>query len=171
MSRDERPPATARPDPSPPPVDSEALRSLPAPVTVLGVAADGVLGGLTASWVTRVSEEPPLLLVAVGRTRRTWELLGAAECFSVSVLAAGQVDEARLFGLHSRREVDKWAAVEHVLPDGLTPALKHCRARFLCRIRDAIATGDHDCYVGEILAAESVSSGPALPLRGEDYRP
>ncbi len=42
----------------------EILRLIPGPVTVVGVANAGVLGGLTASWITRVSQEPPLLLVA-----------------------------------------------------------------------------------------------------------
>ena len=44
----------------------EILRRLPGPVAVLGAARGGELGGLTAAWVTRVSQEPPLLLVAVG---------------------------------------------------------------------------------------------------------
>ena len=59
----------------------EILRLIPGPVAVVGAATAGVLGGLTASWVTRVSQEPPLLLVAIGRERYTWQLLrGATHC-------------------------------------------------------------------------------------------
>jgi len=150
---------------------NDALRLLPAPVAVIGAANDGVLGGLTASWVTRVSMEPPLLLVSVGHERFTWELLGDQGEFTVSLLAAGQVPEARLFGLESRRDVDKWAQTEHVLLGDGVPALEHCSVRFLCRMENRFTTGDHDCFVGRVVEWEVVAGGPALPLRGSDYAP
>ena len=148
-----------------------ALRLLPAPVTIIGARCGGELGGLTAAWVTRVSADPPLLLVAIGRERRTWDLLTGATEFTVSVLGEHQVDEARLFGLKSRREVDKWAATPHVLLGDGVPALADCAARMLCRLTARFATGDHDCFVGEVSLAETVSGGPALPMRGSDYAP
>jgi len=149
-----------------------ALHLLPAPVTVIGVRCGDELGGLTAAWVTRVSLEPPLLLVAIGHQRRTWELMemGGAE-FTVSVLRETQVAIARLFGLQSRRETDKWAVCESVLLGKGIPALKDCAARYLCREVSRFTTGDHDCIVSEIVSAETVSGAPALPMRGTDYVP
>lgn len=156
-------------DPSP---FTAALQLLPAPVTVIGVAGIGELGGLTAAWVSRVSLAPPLLLVAIGHERRTWELMAEAEPeFTVSVLHETQVREARLFGLHSRREIDKWAECRHVLLGAGTPALADCTARYLCRVVSRFTTGDHDCFVGEIVSAETVAGAPALPMRGADYAP
>ena len=154
----------------PSPLD-DALRLLAAPVAVIGVARDGILGGLTAAWLTRVSHEPPLLMVAVGHERFTWELLADADQFTVSVLAEGQVPEARLFGLKSRREVDKWAETAHVLLGDGIPALQHCSVRFLCRVESRFTTGDHDCFVGRLVAGEVVAGDPVLPLRGADYAP
>jgi flavin reductase (DIM6/NTAB) family NADH-FMN oxidoreductase RutF len=149
----------------------QALRLVPAPVAVVGVRQDQVLGGLTAAWVTRVSMNPPLLLVSIGHQRHTWDLLEGAGKFTISVLAADQVPEARLFGLKSRRDVDKWAQVDHdLLGDGI-PAMRHCTARFLCQVQDVFRTGDHDCFVGEVVLAETVAGAPALPMRGADYAP
>ena len=150
---------------------NDALRLLPAPVAVIGAAKDGVLGGLTASWVTRVSMEPPLLLVSVGHERFTWELLSGQGEFTVSLLAEGQVPEARLFGLKSRRDVDKWAQTAHVLLGEGVPALEHCTVRFLCRMENRFTTGDHDCFVGRVVEWEVVAGGQALPIRGSDYAP
>jgi len=149
----------------------EALRLIPAPVAVIGAAKGGTLGGLTAAWLTRVSSEPPLLLVAVGHERFTWGLMEDARQFTVSVLAEGQVAEARLFGLKSRREVDKWAETAHVLLGDGVPALLHCTSRFLCEVESRFTTGDHDCFVGRVVGAEVVAGGPALPMRGSDYAP
>ena len=148
-----------------------ALRLIPAPVAVVGVRQGDILGGLTAAWVTRVSMDPPLLLVSIGRERHTRELLEGAGQFTVSVLAEDQVPVARLFGFNSRREVDKWAQVDHDLLGEGVPALRHCTARFLCAVQDVFKTGDHDCFVGGILAAQTVAGGPALPMRGADYAP
>ncbi|MBE0567818.1 MAG: flavin reductase family protein [Krumholzibacteria bacterium] len=149
----------------------EALRLFPQPVAVVGVARHGELGGLTAAWVTRVSMVPPLVVVSIGHARRTFDLLEGAAEFTVSLLAEGQVTEARLFGLHSRRDRDKWAETPHVLLGAGVPALARCAARLLCAVESRFTTGDHDCVVGRVTAAEVVAGGPALPLRGGDYAP
>lgn len=148
-----------------------ALRLFPAPVAVVGAAKDGELGGLTAAWVTRVSIDPPLVLVSIGHARRTYDLLEGAVEFTVSLLAEDQVEEARLFGLHSRRDRDKWAETPHVLLGAGVPAFARCAARLLCRVESRLETGDHDCIVGRVVSAEVVGGGPALPMRGSDYAP
>lgn len=161
-------------DKTPPNPTSEfdpALRLLPCPVTVLGAAAGDMTGGLTAAWVTRVSLDPPLLLVSVGHERFTYGLMNESAQFTVSLLAEGQVDQARLFGLESRRDVDKWAQVDHDLLGEGVPAFRTCAARFLCATERVFRTGDHDCFVGRVLTAEIVAGAPALPMRGKDYAP
>ena len=148
-----------------------ALRNMPAPVAVIGAMHDGVLGGLTAAWVTRVSLDPAMLLVAVGHERYTWDLLNNSDQFTISLPTSSQVKEARLFGLKSRRDVDKWAEVDHdLLGDGI-PALRHCSTRFLCRKTEVLKTGDHDGFVGLVIKAEIISDEKALPMRGADYAP
>ncbi len=148
---------------------AEAWQLLNVPVTVVGVAAGGVDGGLTAAWVMRASLEPPLLVVSVGHERFTHGLLTKASEFTVSILAEGQVAEARLFGLHSRRDRDKWCEVDHARMGAGTPALARCAARFLCRLEGRFPAGDHDLVTGHVLAAEVVDGGPVLPMRGADY--
>ncbi len=152
-----------------PEVLENALRKMPAPVAVIGAAHQGTLGGLTAAWLTRVSLDPPLLLVAVGHERFTWGLMDSSDQFTVSLPTVEQVPEARLFGLKSRRDVDKWSQVDHVLLGDGIPALEHCSARFLCRKTDAFTTGDHDCFVGLVIDVGIPGDQPALPMRGADY--
>lgn len=136
----------------------DVLKLITSPVAVIGAARGDELGGMTAAWLTRVSHDPPLLLVSVGHGRHTHGMLEKAREFSVSILAADQAEEARLFGLHSRRERDKWNDVEHVRLGAGAPALARCSARMLCRITDRIPLGDHDGFVGEVIAAEVVST-------------
>lgn len=152
-------------------IHDQALGLINSPVAVIGAAAGGRRGGLTAAWLTRVSLDPPMLLVAIGRERYTHGLISAAAEFTVSLPRDGQVEVARLFGLNSQRDRDKWAETDHVeLGDG-APALADCAARFLCRAAGSFAAGDHDCFLGEIVFSETVAGPPALPMRGSDYVP
>lgn len=149
----------------------EVLRKIPAPVGIVGVAHEGILGGLTAAWISRVSSDPVLLLVSIGHERYSYEMMKGADTFTISLPTESQVEAARLFGGTSRRDVDKWAQVDHdLLGDGV-PALKSCAARFLLRKTGVFSTGDHDCFVGEVLVAESPSGEVAIPMRGADFAP
>lgn len=148
-----------------------ALRQMPAPVAIIGASNGQTMGGLTAAWVTRVSLDPPMILVSIGHERYTHSLLTETSEFTVSLPREDQVEEARLFGLQSQRDVDKWAEVDHVLLGSGTPAMQDCAARFLCRIVRLFQTGDHDCFVGEVVEAETLSENNALPMRGADYAP
>jgi len=147
----------------------ESLHLIHSPVAVIGTAADGVLGGLTCAWLTRVTTDPPRIVVAIAPERYTHGLLVVGGCFSVSILSEGQIDVGRLFGLHSRRERDKWSETDHVLLEGGVPALAECAARLLCRLVEKVPVGDHDLFVGEIIGSDVVSGPPALPMRGRDY--
>ncbi len=149
----------------------QILRLIPGPVTIVGIANGGVVGGLTASWVTRVSQEPPMLLAAIGRQRRTWELLQGATHFTVTLLGEGQVAEARLFGLKSRRDIDKWAQVPHELVGPGQPVLRDCAAWALCSIAGCLPAGDHDCLLGHVVELGRGPLEAPLPLRGADYAP
>ncbi len=148
-----------------------ALRQLPAPVAIIGASDGKTTGGLTAAWVTRVSLEPPLMLVAIGHDRFTHGLLTESDEFTISLPRDDQVETARLFGLQSGNEIDKWSEVDHVLLGAGIPAMQDCCARYLCRIVRLFQTGDHDCFVGEVVEAEVLSEGNALPMRGADYSP
>ena len=147
------------------------LHLMPAPVVVIGAAAGGATAGLTAAWITRVSTEPPLVAVAVAPDRHTHGLLVVSDLFTVSVLRPDQVEEGRLFGLRSGREVDKWRRVDHVLLEGGTPALASCAGRLCCRVVARLETGDHEVFVGEILESEMVDGGLGLAMKGSDWAP
>ena len=148
-----------------------ALHLIPAPGGGVGAAGDGVTGGVTAAWVARVSLGPPRVAVSVAPERFTHGLIDASGFFTLSILKPDQVDVGRLFGLRSRRDVDKWAETAHVLLEGEAPALERCAARISCRVVDRLTTGDHELFVGEILGSETVDGGPALPMRGKDWAP
>lgn len=146
------------------------LRLLHQPVVIVGAVRDGRDGGLAAAWATRVSVDPALVMISVAPERHTHGLLVEGGLFTVSVLHEDQVETARRFGLHSRRELDKWAETPFVLMDGV-PAVADASARLLCRVTARFPAGDHDLFLGEVVESVVDRGAPALPMRGRDYAP
>lgn len=76
-----------------------AMASLAAPVTVVTCYDDtGSPRGLTASAVSSLSLDPPLLLVCLDRGSRTHDVLTGAAAFTVHLLGPENEATAKKFG-------------------------------------------------------------------------
>ena len=124
--------------------------------------ADGGLG-MTASSVSSLSLEPPLLLVCVGNEAAILDALLRAERFGVNVLAAHQETLARRFADRSRQRL---AAAELELSPGGVPILGGALARIECRYDRHFAAGDHSIVIGMLEWSDLASGEPLCYLRG-----
>jgi len=105
--------------------------------------------GLTATSLTSVSLDPPLVSFCVNRTSTTWPDLRRARLFAVNVLAGDQAEVAARFAV---RGVDRFGPPVRWRsgPDGV-PILDGIVAHLLCEPYDTIALGDHWLVVGSEL--------------------
>ena len=132
------------------------------------VTTDGPAGshGMTANAVASLSLDPPLVLVAVDKRAALLEYLLKNRCFAVNILRLDQEDLSRRFaapGPKNFSDLNITTAVtgSPVLVDGLA---------FLdCRVHDILPGGDHEIFVGEILAGEYQGGEPLLYFSGR-YR-
>jgi flavin reductase (DIM6/NTAB) family NADH-FMN oxidoreductase RutF len=126
-------------------------------------AAAGDLAGMTASAVSSVSLEPPLLLVCVDRTTDFHPSIEAAERFALSVLAADQEALSRRFASEIE---DRFAGVGYTLdPHGL-PLLDGAVAHIVCQRWDARPAGDHTLFLGLVIAGAAFPRTPLVHFRG-----
>lgn len=128
---------------------------------------DGVPHGMTASAVSSVSLEPPLVLVCVARDAlmATWVLDAGA--FALSFLAADQLalgaafaDPARPKGRAEFADVEVRAAVTGA------PVLPGNVGWVDCSVWSVTDGGDHLVVLGEVLALGSDTDRPLLYYRG-----
>lgn len=131
-------------------------------VYVVGARRGGRANALTCAWVMRVSHRPPLVAVAVGKTRFSHDLIAGAGAFSVNVLAEDQLELARHFGTKSGRDVDKFAGVPYRTATTGSPILEGVAAWLDCRLVGSFPAGDHTVFVGEVVEAWA---GGKRPLR------
>jgi len=150
----------------------EALRHLPWPVTLIGTYQEGRHNLMTASWVSQVSFQPPLIMVSVAPERYTYQALIATREFAVSILAPDQAEIAQFCGERSGREVDKVKAlnVKVVPPQEIkVPLLADCIANIECRVVAHHPAGDHVIFIGEVVASR-VQRPEERPLLMKDWR-
>jgi flavin reductase (DIM6/NTAB) family NADH-FMN oxidoreductase RutF len=150
------------------PLDAAAFRhtmsQLVTGVTVLAARAPrGRAVGITASSVTALSLDPPMLLVCVGRDAEIHAVLLEAERFGVSVLAAGQSDLARRFADRPRQHMEEH---ELEMSPGGAPVIPGALARIECRRRSHMAGGDHTIITGVLEWSEVSEGQPLCYFRG-----
>lgn len=129
---------------------------------VTTVDTEGRAQGMTASAVSSVSLEPPLLLVCIDRAADFHPIMAAAKVFAVNVLAVDQENTARRF---AERAPDRFASVAMQMVEGL-PYLDGCVAHLRCEKRGEFDAGDHTIFIGLVVAGETQQRSPLLHYRG-----
>ncbi len=149
------------------PLDAARFRQtmghLAAGVTVITVRTPQGGAGMTASSVSSLSLEPPLLLVCVGRDAAIHDALLGAERFGVSILAADQEALARRFAARARQQLD---ASEVELSPGGIPIIGGAVARIECRRHGQFAAGDHSIVTGLLEWSDIRGGRPLCYFRG-----
>ncbi|HEX5496865.1 MAG TPA: flavin reductase family protein [Mycobacteriales bacterium] len=139
----------------------DAMSLLAAPTTVVtGLDRNGRRWGFTASSVTSVSLDPPLVLVGVDRTSSCHRAMLSAHEFVVNVLAGRHGELARRFATHG---ADRFAGGEFdIWPGSALPCLPDANALVRCATFQIIPVGDHDLVVGAVVEARVCGSDPPL---------
>ena len=118
-------------------------------VTVVSTLAGNETWGMTANAVTSLSLDPPLMLVAVVRDSSTDGYLKASRCFAVSILAADQRDLSTRFSGPGPRDFSDLNTKTAVTG---CPILLDAIAWVDCRVMTIHSGGDHEIFLGEIVA-------------------
>lgn len=136
-----------------------ALRRFATGVTVVTVDHDGELHGMTASSFASVSLEPPLILVCLDQTSHTRALILEKGSFVVNILGADQEQVSRSFSKPGIKPFDR---LGHRAGEMGDPLLDGAIAWIECRLDQMVTAGDHDIFVGEVLACGDRDGAPLL---------
>jgi flavin reductase (DIM6/NTAB) family NADH-FMN oxidoreductase RutF len=116
--------------------------------------------GFTATSLTSVAAEPPLLSFGISTGSSSWPTLAEAAHVGVHILGEHQEELAAIF---ARRGVDRFAPPTSWRsgPHGV-PLLDAVSAWLVCRIVARVSAGDHRIVVAEAVAGDP--EGPGRPL-------
>ncbi|MEA2270209.1 MAG: 4-nitrophenol 2-monooxygenase / 4-nitrocatechol 4-monooxygenase, reductase component [Solirubrobacteraceae bacterium] len=133
-------------------------------VTVITARHDAVDYGMTASAVSSLSLEPPMLLVCVNRATVTEAAIAGSGAFGVNILHEDQGEVAERFA--GRHTPEKFAGVATTRGASGSPLLQDALACIECRVHEHVTGGTHTVFMGLVHHAESRPGAPLTYFRG-----
>lgn len=125
-------------------------------ILIVSISRDGRPNVMTCAWNMPVSEDPPMMAVALGSESYTSQLIKESGEFTVNIPDERLLKALWICGTKSGRSVDKFNLT------GLTPRpakrvkapiVAECVAHLECRLSSQLETGECTIFVGEVLEA------------------
>ena len=145
-----------------------ALGSFATGVTIITArGADGGLYGMTANSFTSVSLTPPLVLWSASLYAQSLTAFQEGAHFVVNVLAYDQIELSNEF---ARKHENKFAEIDHMIPECGAPVLIGAAAHFECRNEYRHYGGDHIIFIGHVERYAYTNRPTLLFCRGKYMR-
>lgn len=129
----------------------EVLRQFPYAIYILAVRHEEDINAMAASWVTQCSFDPPLLLVAVRKGTRTYDLIQEGRAFTINLIDDKHRDIIKTLEKPFHMAGDKIDQVSYSEDETGAPVLKDAFAYLECEVREIYEPGDHALVIGEII--------------------
>ncbi len=157
----------------------------PAVATIVTSHADGRDNAMGVAWHTAISRDPPIYCVSISSKRFTHGLIKASGEFVVNFMPWEKRELVAKVAGCSGKDVDKFRAFAIAAQPGnevAAPVLADAYAAYECRVMEGLTLGDHDLFVGKIVAvhwdesvftndemADPEQTHPVLYLGGDYY--
>lgn len=138
----------------------KALGTMPHGIYVLTTRDDRRINGMIVSWVSQISHDPPLILVAVHPNRYSHSLIKKSKVFALHIISRRHTEYVTRFkGADPEAKFHslKWT-------EGKTgcPILGECLGYVECVVKAEYAPGNHTLFVGEVVNGQMFSDDRAF---------
>jgi flavin reductase (DIM6/NTAB) family NADH-FMN oxidoreductase RutF len=153
-------------------LDADTLRKafscFPSGVTAVCGLVDGEPVGMAASSFTSVSLDPPMVLICVSTTSKTWERLRPLNRLGVSVLSATHDLACRQL---AARENERFASLDWSATPGGAVVMGGASAWLECEVELEVDAGDHRVILLRIHTLEADPNVDPLVFHASRFRP
>jgi flavin reductase (DIM6/NTAB) family NADH-FMN oxidoreductase RutF/DNA-binding GntR family transcriptional regulator len=136
-------------------------------VTVITAADNGEPKGTTASAVSSLSLEPPMVLICLNKSSGTAQTIAAAGRFAVNILGEDQAEEAMRFAKPAKPGEDKFAGVKMARGAEGEPLIADALATLECHVAEQVTGGTHLVFLADVERASARSGSPLAYFRGK----
>ena len=129
----------------------------PAGATIVTSYARGRDNAMAVAWHTAISRQPPYYVVSISSKRFTHGLVVESGEFVVNFMPYEKGKLVALVAACSGIDIDKFHAFHIAAHQGVrvkAPILADALAAYECRVVERHTYGDHDLFVGEVLAVQ-----------------
>jgi flavin reductase (DIM6/NTAB) family NADH-FMN oxidoreductase RutF len=118
------------------------------------------INGMIASWVSQVSYDPPMIMVAIHPNRYSHHLIKKVGYFTLHVLGKNQIDQLERF--KGPDPLAKFDNIQWTRGKTGCPVLNDCVAYMECEVKTSYRPGNHTLFIGKVRYAEVISKGDPL---------
>jgi flavin reductase (DIM6/NTAB) family NADH-FMN oxidoreductase RutF len=142
----------------------DIIGSFASGVTIITARHKGQPKGTTASAVSSLSLDPPMVLVCLNKTSSTGIAVSEAGRFAVNILGEDQAHEAMRF---AGKGDDKFAGVTWDEGHAGEPLLADALSTLECRVTEEVTGGTHTVFMAEVEHASARAGAPLAYFRGQ----
>jgi flavin reductase (DIM6/NTAB) family NADH-FMN oxidoreductase RutF len=148
----------------------DAMRRVPAAVTIVTTQHDNEANGLTATAVCSVTADPPQVLVCVNREASAHSLIARSRRFVVNFLSEEHEDRARRFSQAKLATQERFAGISWVVMATGSPAMADAIVALDCSVNTDLICGTHAIYLANVVDVRVGNAAPLLYRAGEFCR-
>ncbi|CAJ36916.2 flavin reductase family protein [Methanocella arvoryzae] len=152
----------------------EALDDLIKPYTIVTSSDGKQSDAMTTVWASQVSFDPPMVMISVGKKRKTHELIENSGEFVVNTLRESQKKVADYCGHASLKSEDKLKEQNIEVQKAskvMAPLLKGSPSALECKVFSRQDCGDHTVFIGEVVAAHKEEGTPVGLFKNDMVMP
>jgi flavin reductase (DIM6/NTAB) family NADH-FMN oxidoreductase RutF len=139
--------------------------------TIIGKITNGIyvlttsykeeINGMIISWVSQVSYDPPLVMVAIHPNRDCHDMVKQSGRFALNILSINQAD---LIGHFKGPDpAAKFKTIEWDKGNETgCPVLTHCTAYMECDVQTSHSPGNHTLFIGKVINCQVLSEDEPL---------
>jgi flavin reductase (DIM6/NTAB) family NADH-FMN oxidoreductase RutF len=135
-------------------------------VTVASTKVGDETWGMTANAVTSLSLDPPLVILCIQKEGQSRSKFEEGGCFALNILSADQQDISDRFAFKGPKD---FSGLNSITAETGAPILKESLGWVDCKLKEILPGGDHDIFVGEIVAGAAPEEGSPLLYYGGNY--
>lgn len=126
----------------------------PLPALLIGTVIDGKPNFMTAAWGSIANAEPPMLTVAIRRSRYTRNGIAEGGAFSVNIASASQARQVDFCGIESGAKTDKAVRCGFTVFYGTldkAPLIQQCPLNIECKVSQIVELPTHSLIIADIV--------------------
>ncbi|HIC92084.1 MAG TPA: flavin reductase [Syntrophaceae bacterium] len=143
----------------------EALQNITTGIYILTTGKGHETHGMIVSWVSQISFDPPLIMVAIRKNRPTHAMITRNKNFALSILKKEQKDLVGQFKLADTR--NRFKGLKCVVAKTGVHIIGEALAYIDCELYQTIDVDDHTLFIGRMVDGDVLNKG--YPLSVQEY--
>ena len=150
-----------------PEIINVATWKIPSPLGIIGSHANGEFNGMTASWITQVSMDPPLIGVGIDNKSVTFNLMNQSDFFTINMFSPEYTKVFVKFSKPAEYSEGYLNKEPITLTENSVPIFDNATVWLELKTEQKIDFGTHTLFVGEIINCKTLTPEERVAYMGD----